>query len=165
MCETRRVARVHQRRLTISVVLYLVKAAERAEFDPRLTLVSGPVGWTLAVVASAVDELLTLPAIFTPVIVTLTDDTFTVSSCRHTVHSVTVIGHTCKPNKNGLNRSTWHSGPTRMGRRNHVFYEDCTLALPGEYAGMICAATAMRVVATITVATCLHAHRWIKSSK
>ena len=40
-----------------------------------------------------------------------------------------------------------------MGSTNHVLDEQCTLAPPGKYDGMIC--EAMRAVTAITAATCL----------
>jgi len=48
-------------------------------------------------------------------------------------------------------------GQSSLGTRNDVLDRECTFAPPGEYYGMMCAAAAaaaMRLYATITVATC-----------
>ena len=47
-------------------------------------------------------------------------------------------------------------GQSSLGTRNDVLDRECTFAPPGEYYGMMCAAAAaaaMRLYATITVAT------------
>ena len=73
--------------------------------------------------------------------------------CAYIDASISPLSTSVRPTKR-LNQSIYRLEADSCGSKEPCIVRRCTLAPPGEYNGMICAAVAILPVATITAATC-----------